>query len=110
MSDKARAKGALRALVPSDVTRPRTLAIASGGAALGVALAALAADAPAGTERAVARPHATVACAKCHEAASSAPRAVAAPFHVAAACTTCHGTSHASTRPAHRALAGVRRR
>lgn len=96
----------------SDVTRPRTLAVVAAGAALGVGIAAYAAQTPAGTERPLARPHAKVACAKCHEAnapVASAPAASGASsivrFEAAAACKTCHGSSHTSTRPAHRALA-----
>lgn len=105
-----RAKAPPRAGKTSDVTRPRTLAIVAGGAAIGVVVAAYAAKTPAGTERPLARPHAKVACAKCHEApapaasASSTPAAIA-KFETAAACKSCHGASHASTRPAHRALA-----
>lgn len=105
MSRRARAGKA------SDVTRPRTLAVVAAGAALGVGLAAYAAKTPAGTERPLARPHAKVACAKCHDA--PAPAAAIAPvssapvakFETGAACKTCHGASHGSTRPAHRALA-----
>ena len=82
----------------SDVTRPRTLAVVAAGAALGVGVAAYAAETPAGTERPLARPHANakIACVKCHETAEANP---------GNACKNCHGTSHTSTRPAHRALA-----
>lgn len=116
-----RAKAAHRARKSSDVTRPRTLALVMAGAAMGVGVAAYAAKTPAGAERPLARPHAKVACAKCHEApapapppapppppapaAASAPAASTAKFETGAACKTCHGAGHASTRPAHRALA-----
>jgi thioredoxin reductase len=99
-----------RATRTSDVTRPRALAIVAAGAAIGVAAAALGSNAPAAKEHPLARPHAKVACAKCHEApapaaSGGAALATTAPFERAAACTTCHRASHASTRPAHRALA-----
>ena len=100
-----------RAGKSSDVMRPRTLAVVAAGAAMGVGIAAYAAHTPAGTERPLARPHAKLACAKCHEApapaASITPVSSAAPsakFETGAACKTCHGTSHGSTRPAHRSL------
>lgn len=97
-------KAAPRATRTSDVTRPRGLAIVAAGAALGVSVAAIAAPSPTGIERPLARPHAKVACAKCHDAPAGAALA-GAPFSPASACKTCHGASHGSTRPAHRALA-----
>ena len=82
----------------SDVARPRGLAIVAGGAAVGAFLAVVT-EGRLPLERVVASPHARakVACASCHTDTNSD----VAP---AVACTTCHG-NHASTRPAHRALA-----
>ncbi|MBX3204263.1 MAG: NAD(P)-binding domain-containing protein [Labilithrix sp.] len=121
MSERARAK-APKAIRTTDVERPRTLALSALGAAAGVSIAIAADGTPLATERPIARPHAKVACASCHTegagaaAVSTAPAlaastpalgasAPAPAAHVAAACKTCHGTSHASTRPAHRSLA-----
>ena len=113
MSERARGN-APKALRTSDVARPRTLGLAALGAGVGVAISALAGGAPPEAPRPIARPHAKVACASCHEppaasgeAPAPAPSAARAPeAHSAArACTTCHGTGHVSTRPAHRRLA-----
>jgi thioredoxin reductase len=103
MSDRARAN-APKATRTSDVTRPRTLALATLGAAAGVTAAVVAQGTPHATERPIAQPHAKVACASCHSPAASAS-APAPAAHTAAACKTCHGTAHSSVRRAHRELA-----
>lgn len=109
-----RAKTVHRAAKTSDVTRTRTLALAAIGAAMGAGLAAATGELPKGTERPLARPHvvAKVACAKCHDDeaaatwAAATPGTVASGYSSAGACKTCHGkTTHASARPAHKALA-----
>jgi thioredoxin reductase len=106
LTERTRAK-APKAVRTSDVARPRTLALAAVGAAVGVSIAALAEGTPIATERPIARPHAKVACASCHSdptpASSSAP--TAAPYEASGACKSCHGASHVSTRAAHRSLA-----
>jgi thioredoxin reductase len=105
MSDRARAK-APKATRTSDVTRPRTLAVATLGAAVGVTAAVVAQGTPLAPERPIARPHAKVACASCHSRPVAASASAPAPAaHAAAACKTCHGTAHASVRQAHRELA-----
>ncbi len=106
MTEKPKAKAAPRATTTSDVDRPRALAIVAAGAALGVGVAAFAGHAPVGADHPLARPHAKVACAKCHEAPAPASSVVSTvPFQSGGACKTCHRDSHVSTRPAHRALA-----
>lgn len=87
---------------PSDVTRPRLLAFSALGAGLGVAIATLADGTPVSATRPIARPHAKLACASCHGEPAGGG---AIASEQAAACKTCHGTTHASVRPAHRALA-----
>jgi thioredoxin reductase len=108
-----RARAALRAVATSDVTRSRDLAIACAAAAvaLGAALVFVPSPRPEGLPGPLARPHAKLACAACHEraptaapATSSTTASIASP--AAAACKGCHGANgHASTRPKHRALA-----
>lgn len=107
---RAKAQKAIRT---SDVTRPRTLVLATLGAAAGVGVVLAASGTPMASERPIVRVHAKVACTSCHvEPApvstqaldpSSAPEAPA-PY-LAASCKQCHGTSHGSTRGAHRKLA-----
>jgi thioredoxin reductase/NAD-dependent dihydropyrimidine dehydrogenase PreA subunit len=120
MSDRVRAK-APKAVRTSDVGRPRTLLISVVGAIVGVSIAVAAEGTPLSAERPIARPHAKVACASCHtdlapaSSASATTIPSAAPSSLppppspgvvaAAACKNCHGTSHPSTRAAHRNLA-----
>ncbi len=101
MRDRARAS-APKATRTSDVTRPRTLALATLGAGAGVVAVVAAQGTPIATERPIARPHAHVACASCHS--SAAASSAATPAHLAAACKTCHGAAHASVRRGHREL------
>jgi thioredoxin reductase len=115
MSDRARGK-APKAVVTSDVARPRILALAALGAAVGVTGMVAAEGTPLASERPIARPHAKVACASCHaEPAASGSVAVPplpapssqppSPHYASAACKTCHSTPHVSTRAPHRNLA-----
>jgi len=110
MTERHRAN-APKALRTSDVARPRMLALSAVGAAAGVTVAVLADGTPLASERLIARPHAKVACASCHQQPAASPRPVSTsgpalpPLHAEAACKTCHGATHGSSRPAHRALA-----
>ncbi|HEY8076480.1 MAG TPA: 4Fe-4S binding protein, partial [Labilithrix sp.] len=107
MNAPQRAKAAPRATATSDVTRPRTLLLASLGAAVGAGAILAAGASPLATDKPMARPHAIakVACAKCHDAPDSATTDEdRQAFAAAGACKSCHA-QHASMRPAHRALA-----
>ncbi len=86
-----------RAQKTSDVTRPRTLLLASAGAAVGVTIAVLAEGTPLATPRPIARPHAKNTCASCHGETANAPPP-------AAVCQTCHGSSHGSVRGGHQKM------
>ncbi len=127
MKDRPRNKAVQRATRTSDVTRARMLALAAVGAAVGAGVALIAGTMPTGSERPIARPHekAKIACAKCHDAASSEATSPgtatatatttatatskpvsAATFATSGACKSCHaGSKHTSERAAHRALA-----
>lgn len=102
MSERARGK-APTSVVTSDVARPRILALAALGAALGVSGVVVAEGAPLARDMPIARPHAKVGCASCHSESSSDE--TQPPRHVSAACTSCHTTPHVSTRASHRSLA-----
>jgi hypothetical protein len=106
MTERQRPK-AQKALRTSDVTRPRMLLLAALGAGVCAAAAALGSGLPLGGKRPLPRTHAKVACASCHGATVTATATEPSHARLAvpnAACTHCHGTSHGSTRPAHRAL------
>lgn len=92
-----RAKAPQRALRTSDVARPRALLLALLGAGAGVAIALAVERPPLAADKPLGRPHAKVACATCHDGAT--------PSAPVTACKTCHGTSHVSTRAAHKSLA-----
>jgi thioredoxin reductase/NAD-dependent dihydropyrimidine dehydrogenase PreA subunit len=90
--------------VTRDVTRVRAVAIAAVGAAAGTAIALAAPGVEVRPRRAVAPPHADIACSACH--AEAARSKEGATFAARGACVTCHAADeHASRRPAHRALA-----
>jgi thioredoxin reductase/NAD-dependent dihydropyrimidine dehydrogenase PreA subunit len=87
---------------PSDVRRGRQLAAAALAAALAVVAMVLVVPAgQLGSPGPLARPHARagVTCAACHGARADGPA-------TGQGCIDCHG-AHASTRPAHRALASA---
>ncbi len=103
-----------RASITTDVARPRTLALCALGAALGVGVTLAVDKTPLASERPISKPHAKLACERCHSETATAPAASAsslpAPPHPnvpsGAVCKSCHGEkAHASRRPAHRALA-----
>ena len=85
------------ALRTSDVTRPRTLLLATLGAAAGVTIALVAQGTPLSTPRPIAKPHAKLACTSCHGENTSAPPP-------ASACQSCHMISHGSTRAGHQRM------
>jgi len=104
---RSRTKVAARPAVTTDVTRPRHLALAALGAAIGAGAALASGALPSDAGKPLAQPHAAagVTCASCHDApATATTSAVAHP--AAAACKTCHANApHTSSRAPHRALA-----
>ena len=97
-----KAKAAPRAILSSDVTRPRIALYAALGAVVGAGALLALGETPVRAEKPAARPHQKIECSKCHEAPKDTVDLQA--FTEAGACKSCH-PSHASKRPAHRALA-----
>ena len=102
----SKAKAAPRAIISSDVTRPRLALLAALGGALGAGAVLVSGETPVHAEKPLARPHQKVACRACHDAANAPKAEVTDPraFTESGACKSCH-PAHASTRAGHKNLA-----
>lgn len=103
-------KAAPRAILTSDVTRPRIALLAAIGATIGATTTLLVGTTPVHAEKPLARPHQNLACATCHDASTAktpVPKTdeeSSKLFTEAGACKSCHA-GHASTRGPHKNLA-----